>query len=213
VPWSETLPQFSLAGTLLTVLLLFFAAFGEPFLGRRTFAWLSRRRDTDVNALVRVHAVTMGVHALWGVLAVVVLSTSPNLRATDFGSAQLRKRAIIIGTHRDLDKIEVPRTRKPVDEWRTLRDVLGYVRPAINFEIRLPLADEWNGKFYMAGCGGLCGMVDAAPVVGRFQFTIPARISVRKSFQTFSIAPVALIARRSSSAAPWRSCGWASSRT
>jgi feruloyl esterase len=34
--------------------------------------------------------------------------------------------------------------------------VLGYVRPAINFEVRLPLED-WNGKFYMAGCGGFCG--------------------------------------------------------
>src|SRR5918995_5318794 len=34
--------------------------------------------------------------------------------------------------------------------------VLGFVRPAINFEIRLPL-QSWNGKFYMAGCGGLCG--------------------------------------------------------
>jgi hypothetical protein len=34
--------------------------------------------------------------------------------------------------------------------------VLGYVRPAINFEIRLPTKD-WNGKFFMAGCGGLCG--------------------------------------------------------
>lgn len=34
--------------------------------------------------------------------------------------------------------------------------VRGYVRPAINFEVRLPL-DEWNGKFYMAGCGGFCG--------------------------------------------------------
>jgi feruloyl esterase len=34
--------------------------------------------------------------------------------------------------------------------------VLGYVRPAINFEIRLPTKD-WNGKFLMAGCGGLCG--------------------------------------------------------
>ncbi len=37
--------------------------------------------------------------------------------------------------------------------------VLGYVRPAINFEVRLPLAD-WNGKFYEAGCGGFCGMLD-----------------------------------------------------
>lgn len=33
--------------------------------------------------------------------------------------------------------------------------VLGVVRPAINFEVRLP--QDWNGKFYMAGCGGFCG--------------------------------------------------------
>ncbi|UCD77599.1 MAG: tannase/feruloyl esterase family alpha/beta hydrolase, partial [Desulfobacterales bacterium] len=37
--------------------------------------------------------------------------------------------------------------------------VLGYVRPAINFEIRLPT--DWNGKFYMAGCGGYCGTLDS----------------------------------------------------
>jgi feruloyl esterase len=34
--------------------------------------------------------------------------------------------------------------------------VLGYVRPAINFEIRLPTT-TWNGRFYMAGCGAQCG--------------------------------------------------------
>lgn len=38
--------------------------------------------------------------------------------------------------------------------------VLGFVRPAINFEIRLPL-QNWNGKFYMAGCGGFCGSLDS----------------------------------------------------
>jgi hypothetical protein len=38
--------------------------------------------------------------------------------------------------------------------------VLGYVRPAINFEVRLP-AQGWNGKFYMAGCGGFCGTLDS----------------------------------------------------
>ncbi len=38
--------------------------------------------------------------------------------------------------------------------------VQGAVRPQINFEIRLPL-DDWNGKFYMAGCGGFCGRVMA----------------------------------------------------
>jgi feruloyl esterase len=38
--------------------------------------------------------------------------------------------------------------------------VLGYVRPAINFEIRLPTAG-WNGKFYMAGCGAYCGKLES----------------------------------------------------
>src|ERR1700743_1091836 len=38
--------------------------------------------------------------------------------------------------------------------------VLGYVRPAINFEIRLPV-ENWNGKFYMTGCGGFCGTLDS----------------------------------------------------
>jgi Tannase and feruloyl esterase len=38
--------------------------------------------------------------------------------------------------------------------------VLGFVRPAINFEVRLPTAG-WNGKFYMAGCGGFCGKLDS----------------------------------------------------
>ena len=53
------------------------------------------------------------------------------VRATDFGSAQLRRRGIIIGTLRDLDQIEVPRDRKPADEWRTLRDALKDVRTSI----------------------------------------------------------------------------------
>jgi hypothetical protein len=38
--------------------------------------------------------------------------------------------------------------------------VLGFVRPAINFEVCLPL-QSWNAKFYMAGCGGFCGTLDA----------------------------------------------------
>lgn len=84
MPWSEILPQFSLAGTLLTVLLLFFAAVGEPFLGRRAFSWLSRR-EGDGRALELLYAVTMGVHVLWGVLVLVVLLTSPGLHAVDLG--------------------------------------------------------------------------------------------------------------------------------
>ncbi|MDR8393532.1 tannase/feruloyl esterase family alpha/beta hydrolase [Aliifodinibius sp. S!AR15-10] len=38
--------------------------------------------------------------------------------------------------------------------------VLGYVRPAINFEIRLPTT-SWNGKFFMAGCGAFCGKLES----------------------------------------------------
>ncbi|WP_053221049.1 tannase/feruloyl esterase family alpha/beta hydrolase [Methylobacterium indicum] len=34
--------------------------------------------------------------------------------------------------------------------------VLGTVRPATSFEVRLPL-QNWNGKYYGTGCGGFCG--------------------------------------------------------
>ncbi|MEU3309686.1 CPBP family intramembrane glutamic endopeptidase [Nocardiopsis sp. NPDC006832] len=84
MPWSEILPQFSLTGTLLTVLLLFFAAVGEPLLGRRAFSWLSRR-EGDGRALELLYAVTMGVHILWGVLVLAVVLTSPELHPVDLG--------------------------------------------------------------------------------------------------------------------------------
>jgi hypothetical protein len=43
--------------------------------------------------------------------------------------------------------------------------VLGYVRPAINFEIHLPTSG-WNGKFLMFGCGGFCGSLDTPGQTG-----------------------------------------------
>jgi DNA (cytosine-5)-methyltransferase 1 len=46
------------------------------------------------------------------------------VRATDFGSAQLRRRFIVIGTHRDLPQIEVPTQQLPREEWRTVRQAL-----------------------------------------------------------------------------------------
>jgi pimeloyl-ACP methyl ester carboxylesterase len=54
--------------------------------------------------------------------------------------------------------------------------VLGYVRPAINFEIRLPL--HWNGKFYMAGCGGFCGTLDS----DRMGFTNAINFGLRRNY-------------------------------
>ncbi|MDP6376192.1 MAG: tannase/feruloyl esterase family alpha/beta hydrolase [Pseudomonadales bacterium] len=50
---------------------------------------------------------------------------------------------------------EVGATVVPVPDYCRVR---GTLRPAIGFEVRLPL-ENWNGKFYMAGCGGFCGEV------------------------------------------------------
>ena len=55
--------------------------------------------------------------------------------------------------------------------------VLGYVRPAINFEVRLPLAD-WNGKFYQAGCGGFCGTLNTDSNA----FTNAINVALRRNY-------------------------------
>ena len=55
--------------------------------------------------------------------------------------------------------------------------VLGYVRPAINFEVRLPV-QGWNGKFYMVGCGGFCGTLDT----DRPGFTNAANYGLRRNY-------------------------------
>ena len=36
--------------------------------------------------------------------------------------------------------------------------VQGYIAPQIGFELRLP-TEDWNGKYLMQGCGGLCGII------------------------------------------------------
>jgi feruloyl esterase len=38
--------------------------------------------------------------------------------------------------------------------------VLGYVAPQNKFELRLPIAAQWNGKFHLTACAGLCGAVN-----------------------------------------------------
>jgi hypothetical protein len=38
-------------------------------------------------------------------------------------------------------------------------DVTGYVAPQNKFELKLPLADDWNQKFFFYSCGGFCGRV------------------------------------------------------
>lgn len=46
------------------------------------------------------------------------------VRATDHGSAQLRKRTIVIGTHRDLPQILVPRGQRSTNEWTTVKETI-----------------------------------------------------------------------------------------
>lgn len=55
--------------------------------------------------------------------------------------------------------------------------VLGFVRPAVNFEVRLPV-QGWNGKFYMAGCGGFCGTLDS----DRPGFTNAMNFGLRRNY-------------------------------
>ena len=38
--------------------------------------------------------------------------------------------------------------------------VLGYVAPQNKFELRLPMPEQWNGKFHLTPCAGFCGGVN-----------------------------------------------------
>ncbi|WP_293769497.1 DNA cytosine methyltransferase [Sporichthya sp.] len=64
------------------------------------------------------------------------------VRATDHGAAQLRRRTIVIGTHRDLAQIQVPRTTVPKSEWRTVKDEIGGLSPIDPDHRDLP--DDWT---------------------------------------------------------------------
>ena len=41
-------------------------------------------------------------------------------------------------------------------------DVKGYVAPQNKFELKLPLRQDWNHKFFFYACGGFCGSVESA---------------------------------------------------
>jgi hypothetical protein len=45
--------------------------------------------------------------------------------------------------------------------------VQGYVAPQVRFEVRLPSPETWNGRFDLAGCGGLCGVLEGPLGVDR----------------------------------------------
>lgn len=43
-------------------------------------------------------------------------------------------------------------------------DVTGYVAPQNKFELKLPLAGNWNGNFFFQACGGFCGSINPEDV-------------------------------------------------
>jgi DNA (cytosine-5)-methyltransferase 1 len=54
------------------------------------------------------------------------------VRATDFGAAQLRRRFIVIGTHRSLTKILVPTGSVAKEQWKTARQALEGLAPDVD---------------------------------------------------------------------------------
>lgn len=65
------------------------------------------------------------------------------------------------------------------DELPAYCRVIGKIAPEIGFEIRLPSKD-WNGKFYMVGCGGFCGVIksDAPGFANRINYGLKRNYAV-----------------------------------
>lgn len=66
------------------------------------------------------------------------------LKATNFGAAQLRRRAIVIGTRKDLTQIEIPTCQIPASGWRTVKDEIGDLDPIPSDHIELPAGREFR---------------------------------------------------------------------
>ena len=62
------------------------------------------------------------------------------LNAADYGAAQVRKRVILIGHHRDLEFPGFPETSHDQQHWRTLKDVLSGLPETVS---QLHLPDHW----------------------------------------------------------------------
>ncbi len=112
---------------------------------------------------------------LYRLAAVVILALAPLMRPVfaDGGQACEALASLKINNVNLLSSSTVPAATDLPAHCR----VLGYVRPAINFEIRLP-AQNWNGKFYMAGCGGFCGTLDT----DRPGFTNAMNFGLRRNY-------------------------------
>lgn len=67
------------------------------------------------------------------------------LRATDFGSSQLRRRAIVIGTRRDIKQILLPAVQVAPGAWETVKSSIGDLNPRVHWrKVDLPVGREYR---------------------------------------------------------------------
>ncbi|MFC4562140.1 CPBP family intramembrane glutamic endopeptidase [Nocardiopsis mangrovi] len=85
MPWSESIPQFSLIATILGIVLFAYAAIGEPLIGRGAFKRLERGRDTDPRALTRFYRLAICIQWGWAAVILLILVLSPALSVADLG--------------------------------------------------------------------------------------------------------------------------------
>lgn len=80
-------PDFSAASTALTAVLGAYLLFVEPWFGRRIYASLARRRDTEPRALVGYFTFVLAFWWVFAALALAALLLSPGMDASDLGVA------------------------------------------------------------------------------------------------------------------------------
>ncbi|WP_158070514.1 CPBP family intramembrane glutamic endopeptidase [Streptomyces luteocolor] len=78
-------PDFSVASTTVTAALAAFLLIAEPWLGRRAYGSLARRRDAEPRALVRYFTFVLGAWWAYAAVAVAALLLSPGVDAADLG--------------------------------------------------------------------------------------------------------------------------------
>ncbi|TQS25206.1 CPBP family intramembrane glutamic endopeptidase [Microbispora sp. KK1-11] len=80
-------PSFSTPGLLLTVALTAYLAFAAPWLGKRQYDRLARRRDHDPRALVHAYRLWIAEEWVWLAVTALILVLSPGLGPADLGFA------------------------------------------------------------------------------------------------------------------------------
>ncbi|MFG1824187.1 CPBP family intramembrane glutamic endopeptidase [Microbispora bryophytorum] len=79
--------SFSTPGLLLTVALTAYLAFVAPWLGKRQYDRLARRRDHDPRALVHAYRLWIAEEWVWVAVTALILVLSPGLGPADLGFA------------------------------------------------------------------------------------------------------------------------------